>query len=63
MSKIKHIDTSFHQIINEVKKESIKLFWALGKEMLKNEFTKPFPRPAFEDKRARIEVVDVGGDC
>lgn len=31
--------------------------------MLADGFTKPLPRPAFEDKRARIGVVDVGGDC
>ncbi len=60
-SKIKHIDTSFHQVVDEVKKGSIKLFWVPGKEMLADGFTKPLPRPAFEDKRARIGVVDVGG--
>lgn len=61
-SKIKHIDTSFHQIIDEISKKSIELFWVPGKEMLADGFTKPLPRPAFEDKRARIGVVDVGGD-
>ena len=60
-SKIKHIDTSFHQVVDEVKKGSIKLFWVPGEEMLADRFTKPLPRPAFEDKRARIGVVDVGG--
>ena len=30
--------------------------------MLADGFTKPLPRPAFEDKQARIGVVDVGGD-
>ena len=58
-SKIKHIDTSFHQIIDEVKNGSIKLFWVPSEEMLADGFTKPLPRPAFEDKRARIGVVDI----
>lgn len=58
-SKIKHIDTSFHQIIDEVKNGSIKLFWVPSEEMLADGFTKPLPRPAFEDKRARIGVVDL----
>lgn len=58
-SKIKHIDTSFHQIVDEVKKGSIKLFWIPSEEMLADGFTKPLPWPAFEDKRARIGVVDV----
>lgn len=33
ISRIKHIDTSFHQIVDEVKKGSIKLFWNPCKEM------------------------------
>ena len=61
-SKIKHIDTSFHQIIDEVKNGSIKLFWVPSEEMLADGFTKPLPRPAFEDKRARIGVVDIEED-
>ena len=60
-SKIKHIDTSFYQVVNEVQKGSIKLFWVPWEEMLADGFTKPLPRPAFEDKRARIGVFDVGG--
>ena len=62
MSKIKHIDTSFHHVIDEVKKESIKLFWILEEKMLADGFTKPLFRFALEDKRARIEVADVGRD-
>ena len=58
-SKIKHIDTSFHHIIDEVKNGSIKLFWVPSEEMLADGFTKPLPRPAFEDKRGRIGVVDI----
>ena len=61
-SKIKHIDISFHQIIDEVKNGSIKLFWIPSEEMLTDGFTKPLPRPAFEDKRARIGVVDIEKD-
>ena len=60
--KIKHIDTSFHQVVDEVKKGSIKLFLVPGEEMLADGFTKPLLRPAFEDKRARIGV-DVGAGC
>ena len=58
-SKIKHIDTSFHHIIDEVKNGSIQLFWVPSKEMLADGFTRPLPRSAFEDKRARIGVVDI----
>ena len=61
-SKIKHIDTSFHQVIDEVKNGSIKPFWVLSEEMLADGFTKPLSRPAFEDKRARIGVVDIEED-
>ena len=32
--KIKHFDTSFPQIVDEVKKGSIKLFWVLEKKCL-----------------------------
>ena len=62
ISKIKHIDISFYQIVNKVKNGAIKLFWIPSEDMLADGFTKPLPRPAFEDKRARIGVVDVGGD-
>ncbi len=41
MSKIKHINTSFHQVVNEVKKGSIKLIWVPKEEMLADRFTKP----------------------
>ena len=61
-SKIKHIDISFHQIIDEVKNGLIKLFWIPSEEMLVDGFTKPLPRLAFEDKRARIGVVDIEKD-
>ncbi len=60
-SKIKHIDTSFYQVVNEVKKGSIKLFWVPWEETLADGFTKSLLRPAFEDKRTRIGVFDVGG--
>ncbi len=58
-SKIKHIDNSFHKVVNEVKKQSIKLIWVSGEEILADGLTKPLHRPAFEDKQARIEVVDI----
>ena len=61
-SKIKHIDISFHQIIDEVKNGSIKLFWIPSEEMLADGFTKPLPQPAFEDKDAHIRVVDIEKD-
>ena len=31
---IKHIDKSFHQVVDKVKKGSMKLFWVLGEEIL-----------------------------
>ena len=54
--KIKHIDTSFHQVVDKVKKGSIKMFWVSGEEMLADGFTKSLPRSAFEDKQACIRV-------
>lgn len=42
-SKIKHIDTSFHEVADEVKKGSIKLSWVPGEEMLADGFTNLSP--------------------
>lgn len=41
ISKIKHIDTSFHQIIDILKNGSIKIFSVPNKEILVDGFTKP----------------------
>lgn len=59
ISKIKHIDTSFYQIVYKVKKGFIKLFWLPNEEMLADEFMKPLLYLAFEDKQVCIGVVDV----
>lgn len=58
-SNIKHINTSFHQIINKVKNGLIKLFWVFSEEMLVHGFTKPLFEAAFKDKQIRIGVVDI----
>lgn len=50
ISKIKHINTSFYQIINEVKNGLIQLFSILSEEILADSFTKPLLQLAFKDK-------------
>lgn len=50
ISKIKHIDTSFHQIVDKVKNGAIKLFWIPNEDILVDDFTKPLSWPAFKDK-------------
>ncbi len=45
-----------------MEKGLIELFWVPGEEMFADRFTKPPIRPVFQDKQARIGVVNVGGD-
>lgn len=59
ISKIKHIDISFYQIIDKIKNRSIKLFCILSEEMLADDFIKPFPQQAFEDKQVHMNVIDI----
>lgn len=58
-SKIRHVATSFHHILDEVKKGSIKTYWIPGADMLADGFTKPLPRPIFERNRDLIGIRDV----
>jgi Reverse transcriptase (RNA-dependent DNA polymerase)/gag-polypeptide of LTR copia-type len=53
-SKIKHVDTAFHHVVDEVKQGSIKIYWIPGKMMLADGFTKALPRDAFERNRKAI---------
>lgn len=58
-SKIKHIDTAFHHILDEVRKGTVKAYWVPGTEQLADGFTKPLPRLAFERNRELIGIMDV----
>ena len=58
-SSIRHIRTSYHHILDEVKHGSIKTYWVPGKDMLADGFTKPLPRGSFEEKRGRIGIHNV----
>ena len=55
-------ESALQRIFGYIKNGSIKLFWVPDKKMLADGFTKPLSRPAFEDKRARIGVVDIEKD-
>jgi hypothetical protein len=46
-SKIKHIDTAFHHVVDEVKEGRIQVYWVPGDNILADEMTKPFPRGGF----------------
>jgi len=58
-SKIKHIDTAFHHVIDEVKQGSIKIYWIPGKMMLADGFTKALPRDTFERNRKAIGMQEI----
>jgi transposase InsO family protein len=58
-SKIKHVDTAFHHIVDEVKKKNIKLQWVPGKNMLADGFTKPLPLAGFREWRDKLGMQDV----
>jgi hypothetical protein len=58
-SKIKHVDTAFHHIVDEVKKKNIKLQWIPGKNMLADGFTKPLPLAGFREWRDKLGMQDV----
>jgi hypothetical protein len=55
-SKIKHIDTAFHHVVDEVKEGRIRVYWVPGENMLADGMTKPLPREAFERNRRRIGI-------
>jgi Reverse transcriptase (RNA-dependent DNA polymerase) len=55
-SKIKHVDTAFHHVVDEVKQGSVKIYWIPGKKMLADGFTKALPRDAFERNREAIGI-------
>ena len=55
-SKIKHIDTAFNHVVDEVKEGRIQVYWVSGKNMLADGMTKPLPREAFERNRTRIGI-------
>jgi hypothetical protein len=55
-SKIKHIDTAFHHVVDEVKEGRIQVYWVPGENMLADGMTKPLPREAFERNRRRIGI-------
>jgi hypothetical protein len=55
-SKIKHIDTAFHHVVDEVKEGRIQVYWVPGENMLADGMTKPLPREAFERNRTRIGI-------
>ncbi|KHJ33887.1 putative tir-nbs-lrr type disease resistance protein [Erysiphe necator] len=58
-SAIRHIRTSFHHIVDEVRQGTLCTNWVPGKDMLADGLTKPLGRIQFEDKRRRIGVRDV----
>lgn len=58
-SKIKHIDACYHQILDEVKKGRIMVYWIRGNDQLADGFTKPLPRATFQEKRCQIGVRDL----
>ena len=58
-SKIRHIATSYHHILDEVKHGSLKTYWVPGKDMLADGFTKPLTRILFEKNRDAIGVRDI----
>ena len=60
-SKIKHIDVCYHQIIDEVKKGRIMVYWIRGNDQLADGFTKPLSRVLFSEKRSQIGVRDLQG--
>ena len=55
-SKIKHIDTAFHHVVDEVKEGRIQVYWVPGENMLADGMTKPLPKEAFERNRKRIGI-------
>jgi hypothetical protein len=59
-SKIKHIDTAFHHVVDEVKEGRIQVYWVPGENMLADGMTKPLPREAFERNRRRIGIGPIG---
>ena len=58
-SKIKHVDTAFHHVIDEVRQGSIKIYWIPGKMMLADGLTKALPRDSFERNRKAIGMRKV----
>lgn len=58
-SKIKHIDACYHQILDEVRKGRIMVFWIRGNDQLADGFTKPLSRVLFQEKRSQIGVRDL----
>lgn len=58
-SKIRHIQRSYHHILDETKKGHIEVYWIAGKDQLADGFTKPLPRPEFIKKRHDIGVRDI----
>lgn len=59
-SKIKHIDTAFHHVVDEVREGRIQVYWVPGENMLADGMTKPLPREAFERNRRRIGIGPIG---
>lgn len=50
ISKIKHIDTNFHQIVDKIKNRAIKVFFILNKDILIDSFIKSLFFPVFKNK-------------
>lgn len=55
-SAIRHIATSYHHILHEVKMGTIVTKWVPSNEMLADGFTKPLTRIMFVQKRKEIGV-------
>jgi hypothetical protein len=61
-SKIEHIDTAFHHVVDEVKEgrtRRIQVYRVPGENMLADWMTKPLPREAFERNKRRIGIEPI----
>ena len=58
-TKIKHVDTAFHHVLDETKKGNLKVFWVPGKHMLADGLTKPLPIASFVEKRSQAGMMPI----
>jgi len=58
-ARSKHIDIQYHFVHDELEKGTVKFEYCPSEDMLADGMTKPLARPAFEDQRRRLGIVEV----
>ena len=58
-ARSKHIDIQYHFVHDELEKGTVKFEYCPTEDMLADGMMKPLARPAFEDQRRRLGIVEV----